>query len=275
MGGTLRRDKADLVDLLHRTGAAAHDGGDGDLGSLPHLDAVLIGIAVIEGDAQLGVVDDGGDGVALVHRISRLQVGHLPQVAGMRGLDGQLPDLFIDRLELLLAVVHRLLGSLDGLPGRGVVHAVEGLALGDLVTLLHIELQNGTGTRCNSGRFVGLGHAAAFHLHLDGPQLNGVGHGFTQSSLILPEHKVPQSKDNSGNHRRGNEQAHDQLDLTAALFLSGAGRRPSRRRLARSGPLEHRRLLIRHIELLLVYLLVHCHSSIPGKVSNDKAMTNS
>ena len=54
-------------------GDGRHDGGDGDLRGLPHLDVTLIGVAVVQGEAQLGVVDQGGDGVALVDGVAHLQ----------------------------------------------------------------------------------------------------------------------------------------------------------------------------------------------------------
>ena len=171
----------------------------------------------------------------------------------MRGLDGQLSDLFLHRLNLLLAVVHRFLGGIDRLPGGGVIHAVKGLALGDLVPLLDIQLQNRAGAWGHGGRFVGFGHTAALHLHLDGAHLNGVGHSLAHLFVLLPEHKIPQRHRHRGNDRHGDQQTHHQLQLPFSFFLPGARGRRRRRGLDRL--LQHRCLLIRHIDLLLVHSL--------------------
>ena len=234
------------------------------------MDAIHIGIAVVEGHAQLGVVDQLGDGVPLVHRVAHLQVGHLPQVAGVGRLNVELRDLLIDRLQLLVAVVHHLLGGRLGLPGCGVIHPVELLSRRDLVALLDKELQNGTGTGGDGGGILGLGGSAALHVDLNGPQLDRLYDGVS-FGVTLPEHKVPQRKSPGYNHGHGNQQAYYHSYLASPFFLSGTRRRG----LGLNRLFQHRHLLIRHRKFLLIHVLGHCHSSIPDKVSNDKAVTNS
>ena len=230
MGGALGGDKAHLVDLLHLAGDGRHDGGDGDLRGLTHLDVALIGVAVVQGEAQLGVVNQGGDGVALVDGVAHLEVGHLPQVARVGGGNAQLRDLVIDGLELLVAVVHRLLGLGHRVAGGGVVHAVELLARGHLVALLDEELQNGARAGRDGGGVLGFGGAAALHHGLDGAPGDEVGHDLALGA-VLPEYKVPHQHNERDGDGGDNENSRDRLAPALAFLLrpSGGGRGRGRR----------------------------------------------
>ena len=274
MGGTLRGDKADLVDLLHRSGAGVHDGGNGDLSGLPHLDLVLVGVAVIEGQPQLGVVDNGGDGVALSDGVSHLQAGHLPQVAAVGRLDGELSDLVVHRLQILLGVVHALLGGGDRLPGGSIVHFVEGLTRLHLVALLDIELQDLARSRGDAGGIAGLGHAGTLDHGLDGPSLYKVGHDRAQV-LGFPKDEIPQHHGHSNHHRGGNQNTGDEFAFTPPFFLFRPFGCSRSRAAGLDGLLHHGRLLIRHVDILLVCNWFHTNSTTAGLDENYKAMTSS
>ena len=239
MDGPLGGDKAHLVDLLHGAVPLAHDGGDGDLGGLAHVDLILVGIAVVEGQPQLGVVDQLGDGGSLAHRVPHLNIGHLPQVAGVGGGDVELGHLLVDGLQLLLAVVHGLLSIGHRVTGDGVVHAVELLPGGDLVALLDKELQNGARAGGDGGGVLGLGEAVALHRGLDRAAVDRGGHGVAQRRGV-PEYKVPHQDNQRDGHRSGHNDSGNGLAASFVLFLGplGGGR------LHRRG--EHRGLLFCH-----------------------------
>ena len=148
----------------------------------------------------------------------------------MGGGNAQLRDLVIDGLELLVAVVHRLLGLGHRVAGGGVVHAVELLARGHLVALLDEELQNGARAGRDGGGVLGFGGAAALHHGLDGAPGDEVGHDLALGA-VLPEYKVPHQHNERDGDGGDNENSRDRLAPALAFLLrpSGGGRGRGRR----------------------------------------------
>ena len=169
MDGPLRGDEADLVDLLHLAGVGLHHRGDGHLDALAHRDVLLVGVAEVEGQLQLLVVDQGGHLGALGHILVGLEFLHILELAGEGGPDGEVVGLLQQSFHLVVQVVQLVLGLL-------AADGVQGLAGGDLVPRCHKDLlHHAPGGEGDGGGLLGRGVAASADLALDGAEGDGRG----------------------------------------------------------------------------------------------------
>ena len=200
-------DEADLVDFLHSAGVGAHDGGDGHLDGLAGADLIFIGVAEVQGELQLLVVDQGGHRGLLGHLLVGLELLHVDELAGEGGPDGEVVGVLQQGGHLLIQVVHLGLGLGHLVLGLLAEDGVQGLARGDRVAggdkdLLH----RAAGGEGDGGGFLGLGVAAAGNLALDGAVLDGLGLDLAAGAVLLGQKAVEQkaARRQSHHNRAGN-----------------------------------------------------------------------
>ena len=169
------------MDLIHPAGEGAHHGGDRDLNRLPLIDAVLIGIAEVEGEFELFVVDQGGYRGARGDLLLGLKGLHLSELAREGGAEGEVGGLLLEVGHILLQGVHPLLGVGYLVLSRLAEDAVQGLAGGDSLAGIDKDfLDRAALGQGDSRRLLGLGRTAARYPALQGANLSGLGQNFSR-----------------------------------------------------------------------------------------------
>ena len=191
MDRALGGDITDLVDFLHRTGKGAHHGGDRDLNALTHLDLVFIGVAEVEGEFQLLVVDQGGHSGALGDILVALERLHILQLAGEGGADRKVGGLVLKVGHVLVQLIQIFLGGVYQVLSVLAEDGVQGLTRGDSITGGDIDLTDGTsGGQRDSGGFLGGGGAAAGYGALDRADLNRLRLNLAVGVVLLGQKAV-------------------------------------------------------------------------------------
>ena len=225
MDGALGGDVADLVDLLHGAGEGAHHRGDGDGDGLALLDVVFIGVAEVEGQLQLLVVDQGGHGGVAGDLLVGGEFLHVGELAGEGSPDGEVGGLLRQVLHVLLQGFHLLTGGGHLFLGSLTINGVQGLTGGDHVAGGDKDLLNGAaGGQGDGRRLLGLGVALTGGGAGDGAE---VGH----SGLHLGIHRVFVGEKAHQEEQTHCRQKHDYTQddkvfgrAHPALFHGGLGR---------------------------------------------------
>ena len=213
--GPLGGDVAHLMNFVHIAIEVAHHSGDRHGDGLALFDAVFIGIAEIQGQLQLLVVDDGGHGGALGHVLVGLKILHVHQLAGEGGPDGEVGHVLLQVGHVLLQIGEGLAGVVHLVLGGLAVDGVEGLARRHRVAASHQHLLHGAALGQGDGRrLLGLGGAAAGHGALDAADGGGLGVNFPQVAAAGIQ-KAVQGKAAAQTYRCG----HGQGDQPLGHFL--------------------------------------------------------
>ena len=234
MDGALGGDEADLVDLLHRAGVGLHHRGHRHLHALAHIDLVFIGVAEIEGELQLLVVDQGGDLLSGGHVLVGLELLHVLELAGKGGPDGEVVGLLQQVLHLRIQVVQLILGLL-------AADGVQGLTGSNRIARVHKHLFHRTaGGEGNGGGLLGHGVAAAGDLALDGAEGHRGGLNLAVYLLLFVQKPIEEhtAHGQSRHHDQGNYHV---SCLSGVALLGGEFFLWSRGLLARAG------LLLRYL----------------------------
>ena len=256
MDGPFRGYVADLVDLLHCSGEGAHHRGDGHVHALAHRDLVLIGVAEVEGQLQLLVVDQGGHHGALGHVLVDLELLHVLELTRKGGPDRQVGGILLEVRQVLVEVLHLLLGGLHRVLSGLAEDGVEGLARRDGLAGSDEHLLHGAaGVEGDGGGLLGLGGAAAGHLALDGAEEGGLGEDLPLLAAGAEQESVEckAAGRQQGEHNGQNDQVFDHLFLFPAAV--GLDRRPRSRLCGcgrglgglRCGDLWHFKFLLRFL----------------------------
>ena len=127
-----------------------------------------MGIAEVQGQLQLFVIDQGSHSLSLGDVLVRVEVLHAEQLAGEGGTDGEVIGVLQQGLHILVQAVQLLLSGGDLVLGALAVNGVEGLSSGDGVSGGHKDLTHGaSGGQGDRGVLLCFGVAAAGGLALD------------------------------------------------------------------------------------------------------------
>ena len=213
--GPLGGDVAHLVDVVHIAAEVAHHSGDGHGDGLALFDVVLIGVAEVQRQLQLFVVDDGGHRGALGHVLVGLKILHVHQLAGEGGPDGEVGHVLLQVGHVLLQIGEGLAGVVHLVLGGLAVDGVEGLPRRHRVAPGHQHLLHRAALGQGDGRrLLGLGGAAAGHGALDAADGGGLGVNFPQVAAAGIQ-KAVQGKAAAQTYRCG----HGQGDQPLGHFL--------------------------------------------------------
>ena len=102
-----------------------------------------MGIAEVQGQLQLFVIDQGSHSLSLGDVLVRVEVLHAEQLAGEGGTDGEVIGVLQQGLHILVQAVQLLLSGGDLVLGALAVNGVEGLSSGDGVSGGHKDLTHG------------------------------------------------------------------------------------------------------------------------------------
>ena len=185
-------DVTDLVDLLHGAGKVLHHRSEAHRDALAHGNAVFIGIAEIEGELQLLVVDQGGHFGAAAHRLVDAEILYVDQLTGKGRFYGQVGGLLLELGQLLIQGIYLFLGVGHGFFSGLAVNGVEGLSGSDHVARRYKEFPHRAALAEGDGRrLLGFGVAAAADGTLDGADLGGHGVNFSLLHRCGTQEKIP------------------------------------------------------------------------------------
>ena len=235
------------MDRLHRAGEGAHQGGDRDIHALALVDLPFIGVAVVLGEPQAGVVRQHGQLLLLADGVAGVQVHHLHQLSGVARRQVQARHVLQQGVELLLPAQHVLPGLVHGGAGGVGVNDKEGRAGLHGVALVDEDLgHDSRGGNGNGFAVLGLGQPAALHRGGDGAVLHHVGEDLGFLPAFLCGQELPDAQAD-GNENQEKDKPPDNLSPllpghTLPLFPKG-GLLRRRFRRGRRGRLNGRGLL--------------------------------
>ena len=214
------------MNLFHPSGKGAHHRRNRDIHRLPHPDVALIGVAEVEGQLQLPVVDQGGHLGPCAQLLIRFKLLDLLELAGKGSPDGEVVHLFLQVGQVFIQIVQLFLGLLQIVSGGLAVDGVQLLAGKN--SLAHRDkdlLHRSCGVQGDGRRLLGYSVAIALDHALDGVDAGHVGQRLA-GALVLPEDQIPHSKAtspyDSQQHTQGDE-AFDQLLLAPPRRLLHRG----------------------------------------------------
>ena len=202
------------MDRLHPAGDGGHQGRDGDVHRLSHLQVPGIGVAVILLQPQAGVVRQDRHLLALADGIAGIQRHGLHQLSGVAGGEVQSRDVLLGLGELLLIALHIAPGLLHGGLRRRRVDGEQRRAGGDLVTLRHQHIRHRAHRGDGDGlTALGLDQPAALDGGGDGTILHHIGDHLALSAAASSQDLQQHCRD----HQQGQDQ-NAQADEPAPRF---------------------------------------------------------